>query len=65
MKYKAFITFRHLPHWTKTQIIEAKSEKKAEDIVRHMYKDDILKIEIRKESYDNRRDTQQQTQDGC
>ena len=50
MKYKAFITFRHLPYWTKTQIIEARSEKKAEDIVRHMYKDNILKIEIRKES---------------
>lgn len=41
MKYKAFITFKHLPHWTKVQIIEAKSEKKAEDIVRHMYKDTI------------------------
>lgn len=47
MKYQAIITFRHLPHWEKRQTIEAKSEKKAEDIIRHMYKDSILKLVIK------------------
>ncbi len=47
MKYKATITFKHLPYWRKTQVIEAKSEKKAEDIVRHMYKNVILKLKIK------------------
>ena len=46
MKYTAFITFIHLPHWRKRQLVEAKSAKKAEDIIRRMYKDDILEVII-------------------
>lgn len=46
-KYKIIIQFKHLPWWYKTQIIEAKSEKKAYDIIHHMYKDDILSLEIK------------------
>ena len=46
MKYIAFITFKHLPHWQKQQLVEAKSAKKAEDIIRRMYKDDILEVII-------------------
>lgn len=46
MKYIAFITFKHLPHWQKRQLVEAKSAKKAEDIIRRMYKDAILKVII-------------------
>ena len=46
-KYKIVIKFKHLPWWYKTQVIEAKSEKKACDIVRRMYKDDILELEVK------------------
>ena len=46
MKYVAVIVFKHLPHWQKRQIIDAKTKKKAEDIIRRMYKDDILKVII-------------------
>lgn len=46
MHYKDIVTFKHLPHWEKSQIIEAKSVKKAEDIVRHMYKDNILSLKV-------------------
>lgn len=47
MTYIAFITFKHLPHWRKQQLVEAKSAKKAEDIIRRMYKDDILEVIIK------------------
>ena len=46
MKYKVKIVFKHLMHWVKFQEIEAKSEKKALDVVRRMYKDKIYSIEI-------------------
>ena len=46
-KYKAIIKFKHLPWWYKTQIVEAKSEKKVRDIILHMYKDDVLSLEIK------------------
>lgn len=46
MKYVAVIVFKHLPHWQKKQIIDAKTKKKAEDIIRRMYKDSILKLSI-------------------
>ena len=49
MKYVAFITFKHLPHWRKQQSVEAKSAKKAEDIIRRMYKDDILEVIIKEQ----------------
>ena len=49
MKYKVFIVFKHLPHWSKVQEIEAKSEKKALDIVRHMYKDSVKEAKIVKQ----------------
>lgn len=45
-QYIAFITFKHLPHWQKRQLVEAKSAKKAECIIRRMYKDAILKVII-------------------
>lgn len=47
MKYLAIITFRHLPHWHKRQLVNAKSEKKAEDLIKRMYKDSILKVVIK------------------
>lgn len=46
VKYEVVITFKHLPHWRKTQRIEAKSPKKAEDIVKRMYRDNIKNLEI-------------------
>jgi len=45
-KYAVIITFKHLPCWTKTQRIEAKSSKKAGDIIKRMYKDNIKNLEI-------------------
>ena len=48
-KYKAVIVFKHLPHWTKVQSVEAKSAKKAEDIIRHMYKDSVLSVKVCKD----------------
>ena len=48
-RYKAVIVFKHLPHWAKVQSVEAKSAKKAEDAIRHMYKDSILSVKVCKE----------------
>ena len=45
-KYKVTAVFKHLPHWYRDYIIEAKSEKKAENMVRHMFKDKLLKVEV-------------------
>ena len=46
MKYKVSIVFKHLPHWNKIQEIEAKSAKKAKDIVYRMYKDKVLSVNV-------------------
>lgn len=46
-KYKVIVVFKHLPHWYRNYIIEAKSEKKAENIVRRMFKDKLLKVEAK------------------
>lgn len=46
MKYTASVTFKHLPHWQKQQFVEAKSAKKAEDLIRRMYKDVVLEVII-------------------
>ena len=45
-KYEVVIKFKRLSWWYKTQVIKAKSEKKACDIVRRMYKDDVLSLEV-------------------
>ena len=46
--YIVNVYFKHLSKfWSKQHKIEAISEKKAEDSVRHMYKDTISQIEIR------------------
>lgn len=45
-KYEVKVVFKHLPHWSKIHIIEAKSPKKADDVVRRMYKDKILKVYV-------------------
>lgn len=46
-KYKVIVVFKHLPHWYRDYVIEAKSEKKAENMVRRMFKDKLLKVEVR------------------
>ena len=48
-RYKAVIVFKHLPHWAKVQLVEAKSAKKAEDAIRRMYKDSVLSVKVCKE----------------
>ena len=45
-KYRVAIVFKHLPHWTKLYTIVCKSNKKAETIYRHMFKDKILKLTV-------------------
>lgn len=45
-KFKVRVVFKHLPHWSKYYIIEAKSEKKAFDIVRRMFKDKMLDLTV-------------------
>ena len=46
-KYKCLIVFKHLPWWSKVQIVEAKSEKKAKDIILRMYRDKVLRVEVK------------------
>lgn len=46
-KYIVRVVFKHLPYWSKDYTIEAKSEKKASDIVRRMFKDQIFTLNVR------------------
>lgn len=44
--YKVEVVFKHLPWTVKDYTIKAKSEKKACDITRRMFKDKILTLRI-------------------
>lgn len=44
--YKVEVVFKHLPWAFKTYTIKAKSEKKACDITRRMFKDKILTLRV-------------------
>ncbi len=46
-KYIVRVVFKHLPYWSKDYTIEAKSEKKASDLIRRMFKDQILTLNVR------------------
>ena len=45
-KFKVRVVFKHLPYWSRYYTIEAKSEKKACDIIRRMFKDKILDLMV-------------------
>ena len=46
-RYKVEIVFKHLKHWRTIRYIEAKTNKKAEDIVRRMFKDQLLFVKAK------------------